>query len=398
MLSTGFPRFPGDLFGSFVLELARELVAQGAAVTVVAPHQHAIPRAEVMDGVCVRRFAYAWPLRWQRVAYGDGIPTNLRRSWVTRCQVPLFLGGFLRAAQQAVDGADVVHCHWSAAGLVGYWATRRRPRPVVLTVRGSDLHLQRGVSGRMNAWVWRRMDRVIAVSQDLASRLVAAGVPATRTLVVRNGVAGRFAPLDRQQARTRLGLPSDRHVILFVGLLVPVKGVDVLLAALRQLADPRSLCVLVGDGSERAALAAAATAAGLGEQVHFAGAQPSTEIPWWMGAADVLVLPSRSEGRPNVVLEAQACGLPVIATHVGGTPELIEHQQSGWLVPPDQPGVLAAAVARLRDDPQLAVRLGTEGRARLGRSDATWTASARQTRAVYSEVLAAWGANVRHCG
>ncbi len=398
MLSTGFPRFSGDLFGSFVLELARELVAQGTAVTVVAPHQRGIPRAEVMDGVCVRRFAYVWPRRWQRVAYGDGIPTNLRRSWVTRCQVPLFLGGFLRTARQAANGADLVHCHWSAAGLVGYWATRRCPRPLVLTVRGSDLHLQQGISGRLNAWVWRRMDRVIAVSQDLASRLVEAGVPPARTLVVRNGVSGRFVPLDRQQARTRLGLPNDRYVILFVGLLVPVKGVDVLLAALRQLADPRCLCVLVGDGSERNALVATAAAAGLGQQVRFAGAQSSADIPWWMGAADVLVLPSRSEGRPNVVLEAQACGLPVIATQVGGTPELVEHQRSGWLVPPEQPGALAAAVACLRDDPQLAARLGAEGHARVGRSDATWAASARHTRAVYSELLAAWGGHVRHCG
>ncbi|MFA6107768.1 MAG: glycosyltransferase, partial [Candidatus Latescibacterota bacterium] len=237
MLTTGFPRFRGDLFGAFVLELARELVCQGVTVEVVAPHQAGLPTRELLDGVEVRRFRYLVPAGWQRVAYGGGIPTNLQASALVRCQVPLFMAGFTLAARRAAARADLVHCHWTASGIAGIGAVLGRRRPLVLTVRGSDLHLQGDAAGRLNRRVWRKMDRVAAVSQDLADRLVQAGVAPDCVTVLHNGVSERFAPVDRQAARQRLGLPPDRFVLLFVGLLVPVKGLDLLLEALGQLAD-----------------------------------------------------------------------------------------------------------------------------------------------------------------
>lgn len=385
VLSTGFPRFAGDLFGSFVLELCRGLVAQGVELEVVAPHAGGVPRCEQVEGMKVRRFVYLFPPSWQRVAYGGGIPTNLRQSWVARLQVPLFLVGFWWRAWRSGRRAELIHCHWTICGLVGYLVARRGC-PLVLSVRGSDINLLKGgLMGRLNRWIYRRMDRIIAVSQDIAAKLEQAGVPREKIRMVYNGVDSRFRPRDQHPARAELGLPDQVFVLLFVGLLVPVKGLEVLLQALERLADPLLYCVLVGSGPLEAELKAQVQVRGLVSQVLFAGIQPTERIPLWMNAADLLVLPSFSEGRPNVVLEAQASSLPVIATRVGGTPELIRDGETGLLVESGDPEQLARAITRLQQD--------REGRARLARAGQecaaafTWESSAIEVRGIYDQLL-----------
>lgn len=388
MLTTGFPRFTGDLFGSFILELARKLAGQGIEVEVVAPHERGIPRDERLDGVRVRRFRYAFPAAWQRVAYGGGIPTNIARSRVARLQVPVFLLGFWLKAVRSVWDCDLVHCHWTISGLVGFLATRLRRRPLVLTVRGSDIHLlEKGMVRRLHRMIYGWMDRVVAVSEDIGRKLADAGVDRSKIRVVYNGVDERFQPGDREEVRRRLDLSEDGFILLFVGLLAPVKGIDVLLEAMRRVDDRRLLCVLVGDGELREELQRQAEGSGLGEQVIFAGRQPSQEIPVWMQAADLLVLPSRSEGRPNVVLEAQACGLPVIATRVGGTPELICDGENGLLVESDDPEGLAQGIRGLMEDEEGRSRLGRAGRESLLREGLTWDACACRMQEIYREVL-----------
>ena len=389
MLTTGFPRFTGDLFGSFILELARKLVGQGIEVEVVAPHERGIPRDERLDGVRVRRFRYAFPATWQRVAYGGGIPTNIARSWLARLQVPMFLLGFWLKAVRSVRGCDLVHCHWTISGLIGFLATRLWRRPLVLTVRGSDIHLlEKGMVRRLHQKIYGWMDMVVAVSEDIGRKLEEAGVERRKIRVVYNGVDERFQPGEGRAAREQLGLPQDRFILLFVGLLVPVKGIDVLLEAMQRVDDPRLLCVLVGDGELRRDLQWQAEDGGLGEQVIFAGRQPSQEIPVWMQAADLLILPSRSEGRPNVVLEAQACGLPVIATRVGGTPELICDGENGLLVESGDPDGLARGIGELMDDPERRQQLGQAGRYTILQDGLTWDTCANRMQDVYREALA----------
>jgi len=388
MLTTGFPRFKGDLFGNFILELAKELKAQEVEVEIVAPHEGGLPRREIMEGVQIRRFRYLLPASWQRVAYGGGIPTNIKTSWIARLQVPLFLFGFWLAAVRAVRHCHLVHCHWTISGLAAYLATRLHPRPLVLSVRGSDIHLlEGGLMRRLNRRIYQWMDVVIAVSEDIAGKLEQAGVPGEKIGVVYNGVDERFQPHDREGMRRRLGLPQGRFIVLFVGLLVPVKGVDVLLEAVKIIDDERLLCVLVGDGSLKESLRQQAELAGLGDGVLFAGRRSSEEIPVWMNAADVLVLPSLSEGRPNVVLEAQACGLPVVATRVGGTPELIHDGETGLLVESGDPQALARGIGELMRDEQRRRLLGCAGRKRILKEGLTWETSAHRMKEIYQELL-----------
>ncbi|HIG53990.1 MAG TPA: glycosyltransferase family 4 protein [Candidatus Handelsmanbacteria bacterium] len=388
MLTTGFPRFQGDLFGTFVLELARELAAKGIGVDVLAPHEVGLARNEHFGRVGVFRFRYFFPTTRQAVAYGGGIPSNIRSSWAARLQVPFFLLGFCCGALLQVRRGDVVHCHWTISGLVAYVATRLWRRPLVLSVRGSDIHLvEHGLMAKLHRKIYGWMDVVVAVSEDIAEKLATVGVPRDKVRVVHNGVDHRFRPGDRLAVRRRLDLPAADFIALFVGLLIPIKGLDILVEALAKSQTGELLCLLVGDGPLVSQLQRQATCLGVGDRLRFVGRQPSDEIPAWMAAADVLVLPSRSEGRPNVVLEAQACGIPVVATAVGGTPELVRDGETGLLIEPDNSQALDAAIDRLRSDDALRDRLVEAGRAQAERL--TWSASAEQMAEIYRDLLEA---------
>ena len=388
MLTTGFPRFQGDLFGTFVLELAREIAAKGTAVQVLAPHESGYPVRDDFDAVKIRRFRYFWPTSRQAVAYGGGIPTNIRTSWAVRLQVPLFLLGFWWNALVVVRRCEVVHCHWTITGLIAYWATRIWRRPLVLSVRGSDIHLvEKGLMALLHRWIYNRMDRVVAVSEDIARKLAKIGVPKAKIQVVANGVDRRFAPGDRAATRRRFGLPAEGCIVLFVGLLVPVKGLEILVEACARIAGEKPLCLLVGEGPQQLDLQRIAAERGIADQLRFVGRRSTDEIPAWMAAADMLVLPSYSEGRPNVVLEAQACGLPVVATRVGGTLELVRDGVTGLLVESGDAQGLAEAVERLRSDRELCQSLSRAGieQART----MTWAASADQIATIYQDLLEA---------
>lgn len=386
ILTTGFPRFQGDLFGAFVLEMARALVGGGTQVTVVAPHEKGIARVETVDGIEVRRFRYFLP-GLQAVAYGGGIPTNLRSSWLARLQVPLFLLAFAYAARKWGRPCDLYHCQWTITAAVAWLATLgRRQRPILLSVRGSDMMISAHPLGRrLNQWLVARVDAITAVSEQIARRLADHGVE-DRTHVVANGVSDRFAPGDRQAARRALQLPADTVICLFVGMLVPVKGLDNLLQAVSQI-DERFLLVLVGDGPERERLLALADELGIKDRVEFAGACSSDDVPKWMDASDLLVLPSLSEGRPNVVLEAHASGRATIATDVGGTGELIEHEQTGLLVPSSDPDALADALRTLIDDDNKRDKFGKQARQRLLEKGLTWQTTATTMRSLYDQLI-----------
>jgi len=158
--------------------------------------------------------------------------------------------------------------------------------------------------------------------------------------------------------RAALGVGAEERLVLFVGHLFPVKAVDELLRAWGLRARRGSLApgerlVLVGEGSERAGLECLAREEGVADRVAFLGALPQVRVADWIAASDLLCLSSHSEGSPNVVVEALASGLPVVATCVGGVPDLVAHGENGLLVPPADPAALAdaldAALARSWD-------------------------------------------------
>ena len=241
--------------------------------------------------------------------------------------------------------------------------------PAVIKVSGTDMNVlaKMPTVARNLRWALPRARRVVAVSRPLGDAVASFGVPRDRIDIVYNGVdAELFRPRDRATARAELGQAGDaRRWLLYVGRLEETKGVLDLLQAFSLLAARRSdvRLAIIGHGSAGAACARAA-ANGLGDRVLLAGPRPLEEVPRWMAASDALVLPSWAEGTPNVVLEALACGRRVVATAVGGTPDLITGPELGELVPPRSPELLADALGRAADTsylPEVVARAGARG-------------------------------------
>lgn len=210
----------------------------------------------------------------------------------------------------------------------------------------------------------RRLDGHIAVAEVQKRKLVATdGLRAESVRVIYNGVdTAIFRPAaadERATLRRSLGIPADEIVLMAVGSLKPIKGIDVLLDAFAPLA-PRARLAVVGDGPDRAALEARARALRIDAKVSFLGLRD--DVHQLYRAADALVLASRTEALPTVILEAMASGLPVVATNVGGVPEMVEPERSGVLVEPENSPALSDALQRVAASEDFRRRLGERGR------------------------------------
>jgi glycosyltransferase involved in cell wall biosynthesis len=289
----------------------------------------------------------------------DGIPVDYPRyPYVPKLGQVLHDRLFEHGTRRVVDDAvvtfrpDLVYATWSYPDVVaaGRMAARHGV-PLVAKVHGTDIndYFGRPRRRRLIIHALSGARAVIAVSAALAGRLRQAGVDPARVHVIPNGVdTARFAPRSRAAARAALGIDATAPTVLFVGNLKPVKGIDILLDAVATMvrARPALKLFIIGGGPLHGRLRESAVRLGLDASVRMLGEQPPEEIARWMNAADVLCLPSRSEGMPNVVLEAGASGLPVVATRVGGIPEILAEDAAGYLVPPADPAALAGALER----------------------------------------------------
>lgn len=216
----------------------------------------------------------------------------------------------------------------------------------------------------LDRWSLPTADHLVTVCHAFARELASStGVPLEKISVRHNSVRPKpqVAAVDVQSLRTRLGIASDERIVLTVGRLSREKAQIDLLAAYKRLRatnpDISSKLIIVGDGPERRRLEAAAAAYGIRERVIFTG--QISEVQLFYAAADVFVLPSHSEGSPNVLLEAMAANLPIVATAVGGVPEIVENNESALLVPVNDLDAMAAALVRILSDQNLAERLTT---------------------------------------
>jgi glycosyltransferase involved in cell wall biosynthesis len=267
-------------------------------------------------------------------------------------------------------------------------------RPLLGLAMGADAHTHpyrsRGIR-RLTRRAIECSDRVAAVSRALGREVLELGVPMKPVSTIYNGVdTAQFAPSsgERSAARMALGLPRDGIGICTVCRVESEKGLGELAEAFRsvQQAHPKSWLVVVGDGEYRSKLKAWVETQDLGSRVFLAGARPHEDVPRWLNAADLFVLASHNEGLPNVVLEAMACGLPVVATDVGGTSEAVVHGRTGLLVPAADVGLLAGALDRLLDDASERERMGRAGRRRAV-DTFSWRESAEDLVGLYEEMV-----------
>lgn len=274
----------------------------------------------------------------------------------------LYARGMRRAFAAAVAGArpDAVLVGWLFPDTCGILRLARHHKlPVFGIAQGSDAHQYLDLPWRRRVILdgCAQATGIIARSRALAERLARAGVPTGKLRTIYNGVeTDFFRPGEPEEARRELGFPLEANVLLYVGNLLPIKNPGLLLDAFARL-DGSPELVYVGDGELRQGLQRQAQTLGVADRVRLAGTQPPGQVVRHMQAADLLVVPSRDEGLPNVIREAFACGLPVVATDVGGIREIVCGEWLGSLVPSENPAALAAAIAGRLAQPPAAARI-----------------------------------------
>lgn len=268
---------------------------------------------------------------------------------------------------------DIIHTHTSKAGFLGRLAARiAGARRVIYSPHGDifsgyfpgyQTEIYRLAERAAAAWC----DTIVTLSDAGAREYLSRAIGDRRQFVtIPNGVdAGALASAaDRRGVRREFGIERDAFVIACVGRLVRVKGIDVLVAAAPRIAaqdgGPDVRFLVVGDGPERTALASAAARLGVGDRFSFTGFR--ADVGRLLSAADLLAMPSRNEGLGMSILEAMALSLPVVASHVGGIPEVVTDGATGILVTPEDPDALAHACVDLVRDPERARKMGIAGR------------------------------------
>ncbi len=302
-----------------------------------------VPATEVNDGIDVFHPRYLVIPKVGRCLYG----------------VFYFLGIYKTAKNLLRDFSfDIILAYFAYPdGFAAALLAKAFKKPLIIKVLGSDINLY--IRSRMRrfltAYALRQADKVIAVSNDLKSRIVDLGVAPEKIEVVPNGVdTVKFTPQDKHECRKKLSLNLDKKIVLFIGSFRKVKGIDDLIAAFAKLSnanrDNLSL-VLLGDGELREEIKENIHELNLESRIKLQGAVPYADIGLWLNASDVFCLPSLNEGCPNVLLEALACGVPVVATRVGGIPEIINSDNLGILVSPHDPEALAGGILRALNGP-----------------------------------------------
>ena len=393
MVTSSYPRFPGDGVGSFVEPIAKGVAALGHEVHLVAPWHPAITRSQAEDGVAFHFFRYAPAPSLNLFGYAAAMQADTKLRGAAWAVAPIALAaGWFKAWRVATTRrATVLHAHWVLpSGLIAAEAAGHRP--VVVSLHGSDVFVaERSVlAGRAARHAFRRAGWVTACSDDLRARAVSLGADPARIETVPYGVdVARFAPdpAARRDVRAARGLGSA-PVVFAAGRLVSKKGFEYLIDAAGPLAAafPALRVLIAGGGDLHGALAE--RVARQGAPVTLLGNLSQAEIARWTAAADVIAVPSirddagNVDGLPNFALEALASGTPVVATTAGGLPQAIADGANGRLVPERAPDALAATIADLLHHPERAAAFGAAARERAGR-DFSWRAAAGRFVAAY---------------
>jgi len=394
MVTLGYPRHAGDSTAPFIDALARALTARGHTIDVVLPHHPSFSRNDV-PGVRFYPYRYSPIPAFSPWGYGQTFDSRARVRVGVAASLPAIAASLQRALRRrlAHEQYDVVHAHWVVPN--GWFAARASKAyrvPLVITLHGSDVALaeRHRVLRQVARGAFRTADQVTASSRDLVERALKLGARETDSHTLYLGVdTNVFKPsAPSAEVRARLDAPGDAFLAVSIGRLAEVKGFAYLIDAARQLKDVA--VAIVGDGELRDELRR--RAAGLGA-VKLVGSLPHDLIPAVLAVADTVVVPSvvdragRVDGLPNTVLEALASGRPLVATRVGGIPEVVRDGENGLLVPQKDAEALARALRQLQGDEALRARLSAGAR-QSAVERFSWAATAEDLEVVYSTAIA----------
>ncbi|MEM7480295.1 MAG: glycosyltransferase [Acidobacteriota bacterium] len=402
-LTQTYPRFPEDVNGPFIRDLAQGLVRGGDRVTVLTPHAAGVPQGWDDEGVKVESFRYA-PVRAEVLGYGRSLQADETVKLGAKVAAPFYALGARRALSRALRAKrwDLVHAHWIVPnGVVASGVAGRVP--LAIGLHGSDVFMAEKKAFRPLARrALARAGLLTGCSPELVDRVRALGFPAAASRVIPYGVdIATFRPSkavdsesgSRVRWRHKLAIPLAAPMALSVGRMATKKGFQVLLEGLDELfaRAPDSHLVLAGGGDRLEEFKARAEP--WRQRVHFPGAVLRDELPSLFRAADAFVLPAvhdrkgNVDGLPNVILEAMASGLAVVASEISGIPLAVVEGETGHLVPEGKVEPLVQTLGDLLASPERRRLLGRNGR-RRAEADLTWDAVAARYRRAYAWLLA----------
>ena len=399
MVTSSYPRFPGDSVGTFMEPIATAVAARGHEVHVVAPWHALVRRRAEEAGVRFHFYKYAPVPALNVFGYAAAMRADVKLRAAAFLAAPLALAQGWRAARAVAreSRATVMHGHWVVPG--GITASLAAPQiPLVISLHGSDVFVAETLPpARVAARVaFRRAGAITACSDDLARRAIAIGADAARVEVVPYGVdADRFRPDPRGRAaiRAALGAGDDRVLVFAAGRLVRKKGFEYLIDAVAGLPATDPTMLVIGGGGDLALELERRAAAAAPGRIKLLGNLTQDQVGQHFSAADIVAVPSvrdeagNVDGLPNVVLEALASGTPVVTTPAGGIGAVVTHDETGLVVPERDASALRTAIAELGSDPARRARLGAQARAmvaaRLG-----WGRTAERLEAAYDRALA----------
>lgn len=390
-VTTTYPLKKGDAIPGFVADLARHLVSDhGVDVTVLAPHHPGAAHHEIVDGVRIERFQYAPKAEDQCLAYGNGIPDNVRHHPRAKWQIPGFFAAMYRGISRHLSNVDLVHAHWAEPAFVAWLANTSFHKPLVLTV-----HSLKPKRSRLHGFTLARADRVLFNSEYTRSEAAAKGYRCRGQVVYQGYDDSLFGTLKNDGSmRSKLGIPNNAMLVTAIGRVIEVKGMHILAAAADSIltSRPEARIVIAGDGPERPRVEHILRDCDCRDRVILPGALNRQQVAQLMAESDLFVNPGvvdsngRAEGLGITTIEAMASGLAVVGSRVGGMVETIEDGVTGLLVPPSDPRALATTVGRLMEDSEERRKMGRAGRD-VAKRKFTWAFLAGQVAAVYRDLL-----------
>ncbi len=255
-------------------------------------------------------------------------------------------------------GSDIIHAQGLYMGFPAFLIKKILKRPYVIWSRGSDVYFSWKYKSLTSKPILKNADAVITLTEDMKKEMQK--IYDREIFVLPNGIdSWKFNSLSKENSRKELKIQENEKIILFVGGLRHVKGARYLIEAMKTIIDreKNARLLIVGDGDEKEFLKDLVKRLNLQEHVNFAGKIPNENIPEYMVASDIFVLPSLSEGFPVTVLEAMASGLPIVTTDVRGLSEIVKEGENGFLVKPENPGEIAEKVLLILEDTELRERI-----------------------------------------
>jgi glycosyltransferase involved in cell wall biosynthesis len=385
VLTTTYPSHQGDWKGAFIHNLILAIKRKGFEVTVLAPSNGEGYGNSTIDGVQVIRFGYFWPRSLERLTVGaGGIPENISKSFLAKFQIiPMTLLFVVRALILSRK-ADIIYSNWIGAGFVGAIVGTITGKPTVVSFRGDDGYLarDRALWKIATKWVIKKSSYVTAVSSELIRIMKDLGADPQRLSVPRFGVDSQIFYPNCDVRKSRVNLK-----ITFVGSLIPKKGLQDLIEAMTSPQFAKTELVVVGDGYYGTELKRLAGEKLKDRIVEWKGIISPIKVGEVLRESDILVLPSYTEGSPNVIKEAMATALPVIGSRIGGVPELVDHGRTGFLYEPGDIEELRKCLGKLVVNEDMRLKMGANARQRLNEAGLDWDSTAEDFEKIFLATL-----------